>query len=444
MRRLGVLVLVFTLAGCQAVRDAFSAHADEAARAGGETLSTERLAELVAHAKRIPINQGTVSSLAYVWVDYALFATALARNEPLTDSATVLAAAWPLVAQRKWEKFHDRLSAGRILLSGAQVDSAFAAGGARAFQHILVRVPANSGAEVEEQKRRQIEGLLRQIRARNGANFGQLARQHSDDPGSKGRGGYLGLSERSDPLVPEFKDAAWALAPGQISEVVRSAYGFHLIRRPPLGEVRDSFQAELESRLQLRFDSTYLDSLSRVRRVKMKDDAPAIARQAVQNLNAAWDDRRALVTYRGGAFRVSDLVRWLFAMDPQYVQGFASASDEQIQGFLELLAQRTILIWQADSAGVTLDPEDWDQIRAEHDSSLALLQSVLNLSPQVLADSAAGEEARVRFAMARIHDYLERVLSNRAQFAPVPPFLAAALRARSRWAVSAAGVAQAV
>jgi hypothetical protein len=136
------------------------------------------------------------------------------------------------------------------------------------FQHILLRVPTDSAPDLERERRSRAEGLLRQIRARNGANFGQLARQHSEDPGSKGAGGYLGVTERGE-FVDEFTDAAWTLGPGDVSEVVRSPYGFHVIRRPPLGEVRDSFQSGLEGRLQLRFDSLYRDSLKRTRKVEV-------------------------------------------------------------------------------------------------------------------------------------------------------------------------------
>jgi hypothetical protein len=441
--RAPVVAVVLGLAGCQGWRDAFSAHADVAARAAGQALTTERLAELVAHARRVPINQATLSSLAYVWVDYALFGSALAANESLRDSATVLASAWPLVSQLKWERFRERVLGERQMVTGPRVDSAYAAGELRVFQHILLRVPADSGAVVEQERRARIESLLRRIRGGNGANFGLLARQYSDDPGSKSAGGYLGVAERGDPLVPEFKDAAWALGPGEISGVVRTAYGFHLIRRPPLGEVRDSFQAGLEGRLQARADSTYSDSVARIRKIVVKTTAPKIARQAVQNLGSAWEDGTALASYRGGVLTVRDLTRWLYAHDPRYVQGFANANDDDIREFLKFLTQWYIAVWQADSAGIALEPSDWLQIRAEHDSGLAILQSVLHLSAAMLVDSAAGMDARQRFAMARVQDYLERVLSNRAQFAPVPPFLAATLRERGDWAVSQAGVVQA-
>jgi hypothetical protein len=444
MRRIGLVLLVLVLGACEALRDAFTAHADVAARAAGQTLTTERLAELAAHSQQLPLDQNTLSSLAYVWVDYALLASAIAGHDSLTDSATVLASAWPAVSQIKWERYHDRLTRGRAALSGAQLDSAFTAGDARLFQHILLRVPPSAAPDVERERRSRIDGLLRQVRARNGANFGQLARQHSDDPGSKNGGGYLGVTERSDNLVPPFKDAAWALGPGEISDVVRTSFGFHVIRRPPLLEVRDSFQAGLQSRLLERIDSLFLDSLKRAREVRAKDDAPAVARQAVQHIHVSWDDDEVLVSYRGGALRVRDLVRWLHALDPRYIQGFTSASDEQISAFLDLLAQRGIQIALADSSGVTLTPEDWGQVRTEHDSALALLEATLGLSAQVLADSAPGEDARARFAAARVDSYLERVLSQRAQFIPVPSFLAEALRARNEWTVSAAGVAQAL
>ena len=436
-----LLVVVLAAAGCQGVRDAFTAHADIAARAAGQTLSAERLAELVAHAKRVPVTPAAISSVAHAWVDYALFAVALAQGERFQDPVTVLASTWPIVAQLKWEGFHDRLLENGARLSRTQVDSAYDAGAARLFQHVLLRVPPNAAPDVERERRRRIDDLLR--RARGGASFAQLARQYSDDPGSKARGGSLGVSERADPLVPEFADAAWGLQPGQISNVVRSSYGFHVIRRPPLAEVRDSFHVGLEMRLQQRLDSAYLDGLARTRAIKVKDDSPAVVRQVVENLYDSWDDRRVLVTFRGGRFRVGDLTRWLHALDPQYVQNLPKAGDDQIRNFLRLLTQRQLLILQADSAGVQIEPAEWVQLRLQHDSVLGLVQSALGLSPRILDDSTEGADTRVRFAMARVNDYLERVLSSRAQFVPVPPFFGAVLRRRGDWEVSSAGLAQA-
>lgn len=443
MRRLGLVLLVFTLVGCDALRDAFSAHPDAAARADGQTLSVDRLAQLVAHAKRVPLQQQAVASLATVYADHLLFALAVARGDSLRDSAVVLQAMWPLASQMKWEHFHDRLMAERTVLTPVQVDSAYAAGGARLFQHILLQVPPSAAPTVEQEKRRKIETALRQATARRGANFAQLAARYSEDPGSKTQGGALGVAERGQ-FVQAFEDAAWQLEPGAMSSVVRSPFGFHLIRRPPLAEVRDSFRAGLENRLAFRLDSLYLDSLATLRRIKVLDGAPARTRQAVRDLESARDDGSKLVSFRGGSFQVRDLVQWVYALDPQVFQGLPNATDDQIRQFLKVLAQRNLLLIQADSVGVTLGPEDWRQLRTEHDSALTVLRSVLGLSPELLRDSAATEEERVRLVAARVDSYMERVLRGQAPFVAVPPFLAGVLRSRASWSLSPAGIARAL
>src|SRR5690606_40613438 len=64
---------------------------------------------------------------------------------------------------------------------------------------------------------------------RRGGDFEALARRHSDDPGTKDQGGNLGWFRRGD-MVPAFDSAAFSLPPGQLSGVVETNYGFHIIR----------------------------------------------------------------------------------------------------------------------------------------------------------------------------------------------------------------------
>ncbi len=443
MRRTSLVLLagVLTLVGCNAVRDAFSPRAEVVARANDQTLSVERVAQWAGNSKQVPLEALALSRLAHVWVDFALYAQALAAGQDLRDSATMLAAMWPVVSQLKWERLHDRIVAGGDL-TPEQVDSAYAAGQLRVFQHILIQLPPNSSSDVDAQKRRRAERLLPQART-SGVRFAQLASRYSDDPGSKARGGSLGLSTRGQ-FVPAFEDAAWQLEPGAVSPVVKSPFGYHIIRRPPLPEVRDSFRAEVQDRMTLHADSAYLDSLSIKRRVEPVDRAPAYVRAAVQDMDAARSSNRVLVRYRGGALRVRDLMRWISAMDPQLLQALPQATDDQIKQFLKAIAQRDLLIQQADSANVTLTAEDWRRVRAEHDSALTMLGSIVNLSPQALRDSAATPEERTNIALARVDDYLERVLQARARYFPIPPFLGETLRARARWSVDEAGVRRAV
>jgi PPIC-type PPIASE domain len=441
MRRASVLLVgALALVGCNALRDAFSPQADVIARANDQTLSVERVAGWVGNSKQVPLEPLALSRLSHVWVDFALFAQALAAGKDLRDSATMTAAMWPVVSELKWQRFHDKLVA-RGDLTPRQVDSAYGAGQFRMFQHILIQLPPNSSADVDAQKRRRAEQLLPQARG-GAAQFRQLAARYSDDPGSKVQGGALGLATRGQ-FVPAFEDAAWELGPGDVSPVVKSPFGYHIIRRPPLAEVRDSFRVGVQGQIARSADSVYLDSLSTKLRIEAVDRAPAYVRAAVQDMDASRSSNRVLVDYRGGSFRVRNFVRWISAMDPQVMQALPQATDDQIKQFLKLVAQRDLVIRQADSAKVTLTAQDWQQVRAGHDSAIAMLGSILNLSARTL-DSAGTPEERSNFALARVNDYLERVLQGRARYFPVPPALAETLRDQARWNVDEAGVRRAV
>src|SRR3989475_11005913 len=110
---------------------------------------------MVGHAQRIPIRPDVVTGVANVYLDYAVFATELGRGRDLHDSALVLAAQWPVVAQLKWERYHDQLIATRGKLTPAQADSAFQAGTVRLVQHILIRIPQSAAATGEQEKEQQ-------------------------------------------------------------------------------------------------------------------------------------------------------------------------------------------------------------------------------------------------------------------------------------------------
>lgn len=90
--------------------------------------------------------------------------------------------------------------------------------------HILVSVRSQ---EDEQAAGTKVQGLLQQLRA--GADFAQLAREHSDDPVSAAAGGDLGFFGRGR-MMPEFEKAAFSLKPGELSDLVVTPFGFHIIR----------------------------------------------------------------------------------------------------------------------------------------------------------------------------------------------------------------------
>ncbi len=117
-------------------------------------------------------------------------------------------------------------------------------------QHILFLTTGKTDAEVEEIKKLATD-VLAQAK-KKGANFEELAKKYSEDPGSKTKGGDLDWLVQGQ-TVPEFEKAAFSLNKGQISDLIRTQYGFHIIKlidkeaahTKSFDEVKDSIRAPL-------------------------------------------------------------------------------------------------------------------------------------------------------------------------------------------------------
>jgi peptidyl-prolyl cis-trans isomerase D len=97
----------------------------------------------------------------------------------------------------------------------------------RQASHILIQVTADADQAVVDEAKQKIEALAEKVRA--GESFAELAKQHSQDPGSAASGGDLGMFGKGV-MDPAFEAAVFSLEEGAVSEPVRSDFGFHLIK----------------------------------------------------------------------------------------------------------------------------------------------------------------------------------------------------------------------
>jgi peptidyl-prolyl cis-trans isomerase SurA len=181
------------------------------------------------------------------------------------------------------------------------------------LEQILLRPTAPDSAWNEA--RRRADSLVLEIR--NGADFAELAREHSDDPGSAANGGDLGWFRRGN-MVPEFENVAFRLPDGQLSPPVRTDYGWHIIR------VERSRPAEVKARHILIRPASGDDDLARTmdRARALADSIRGGASLQALNERHGIDDRRSTLEVSRDQLN-SDL-------PAAYAQAVAQASEGEV------------------------------------------------------------------------------------------------------------------
>jgi len=128
----------------------------------------------------------------------------------------------------------------------------------RRASHILINAGSDMSAADRKKARERAEALLAEVR-KNPASFADVARKNSQDPGSGERGGDLGFFGRGA-MVKPFEDAVFAMKSGEISNLVESDFGFHIItltgqrggQKKAFEEVRAEIEAEVRKSLAQR------------------------------------------------------------------------------------------------------------------------------------------------------------------------------------------------
>jgi peptidyl-prolyl cis-trans isomerase D len=147
--------------------------------------------------------------------------------------------------------------------------------------HILLKT---DGGKDEAAVRKQAEDILKQAKA-PGADFAALAKKYSEDEGSKATGGDLDYFSKGR-MVPEFESAAFSMQPGQISDLVKSQFGFHIIKvvdkKPASTRTLDEVRAQiLDTITSQRVDQQIADRTRDLdTRITKPADLDAIAKES--------------------------------------------------------------------------------------------------------------------------------------------------------------------
>ncbi|HCG98411.1 MAG: hypothetical protein A2074_03850 [Candidatus Aquicultor primus] len=121
-------------------------------------------------------------------------------------------------------------------------------------------------AHILVQDEAKAKKILADVQA--GADFSKLAKEHSIDPGSKDKGGEMPMTDK-DQFVPEFAAASWTLEPGQISDIVKTTYGFHIIKmiakkdggEKAFNDIKDEVEEQMLSPKKQEVFGKWLDEL---------------------------------------------------------------------------------------------------------------------------------------------------------------------------------------
>jgi len=437
MRRLLLMMVVLSALGC---REAFVAHQDRVARADATELTVTRMAELLASARQIPLDHGVLDALARSWIEFTLFAHRTAGGDALLDSAMVVNTMWPDVHSAVVDSFYSVRIAAQVIVDQAAVDSAYRAGNLRYVAHILRGLTPETTPEQKEAQRAEAQRIFEFLE--NGGEWDD-ANAFNQDSVAQSRGGLLPPLVRGT-TVPRFENAAFGLGPGQISPVVETNFGFHIIFRPALADVIQDYGEVVRAALTARVDSAYQRQLLEGKLVEVRSDAPVYVRQAAVDPFRARRLDRVVATYDGGKFTVGEVVRWLKLLDLQTLQQLPTAPDDQVVQFTQSLLGRELVYQQADSAGIGLTPELFAVVFEEYESQLAALRRAMRVHPDSLGGPTADLRERELIADLLVDGYLDAALRSQVPFVSVPPFLAEQLLDQGDWAIEPAGIARAL
>jgi len=437
--RLLVLGILVSATACEGFKEAMTAHVDVAAKAGSQELSVQRLADMMGKSQ-VPLRKEVAQSVAEVWVNYQLLGMAAANDDSLSDPKIIDEAMWPVYTQERTRKWYEKVSAS-FVTDTSNMEAKFNEGALLSARHILFQVPAGQEATGSDSIKRKAESVLARTTA---ANFAALAKQYGSD-GTKDQGGDLGLFPKGA-MVAEFENAIRALKPGQIGPLVKTQFGYHIVRRSTYAEVKDQFAKQYETIGRRATESTFVANVEARAKVDVKPTATKLVKEIAANPDEYKNDKTVIASYVGGEMTAARVVKWIggFPQPEQVRSQLQQAPDSVIPLFVKSVVRNELFLLQADSAKIQLDTADVNNIRRAFKTLITNAWAGLGVAPAMLSDSAKTKDEKAKMAAARVDAYVDRLVQQQERYVEIPAPLATALHEKYDGKVNDAGLDRAV
>lgn len=386
------------------------------------TLSETELAELLVLAQPFPLDSASVEDLARHWIGVAALARRLARGDDLTSSEAVAASTW-------LEEREALLTAERETRLGLtpipDPATTFHEGELRLIAHVLRRVgPETSAAERDLQRRtadRLLAGLV------EGGSW-EDAVTESQDPETREASGLLGLVGPGE-LPAELDRVAFRLQPGQVSSVLASPRGFHILYRPRYEDVEGLFASRLRERRLAEADAASARGLLGRRGLTMTPEAATLVKRLATDPFAGLESTTELAAWQGGVLTERVVARYVAGLPAGSRAEMSDAEDGAVRGFLREVALRELRVQDAEGAGIRLSPEVRERLAEQHAAEVELWLSSLGGRDDGIVDRAD------------LTRYMEDVASRRIEARSLSPLFEAWLLEGVDWSLEPTGVA---
>jgi hypothetical protein len=408
--RTAVPLLTLTLAACGGTGQ--PSGDDVVAQAAGYEFDVETAAEILAPQPQLPAE--AVEALADLWAQYFLLARAAASDTTLA----ILDLSRLVEMQVEGEMvvgLRDLVIQVDTAISEEDLRARFEAelpGGQIRARHILLQYPER-GTDAQADSVRALAASLRS-RIVNGEDFVTLAREFSQDTQTADNGGDLGSFGRNQ-MFPQFEEAAFALDVGEVSEVVETALGLHLIRvdekiLPDFDEMREQYRAQVQGQLVAQAESTYVVDLVEAAGLEPDTTSFESVRQLAADLNLDLSSRalgRTLVRYEGGTLTLGEYREWLLMSPANVPPQIQTATNEQLTTLLEGLTRSELLVNDAVARGVEVSEIRRDSLSADILNAVKGIARELGFLEITLNEGESEEEAADRVVQEILREVVQ-------------------------------------